>query len=213
MPRRYTLGKRADDQAATRARIVSAAVELCRTGGLGAVTVNAVAATADVAPGTVRNHFTPIGALHDALGAAILDEIGMPGPAIFTGLASTPDRLRRLTTELDAFFRRSEGWWQVYSGDRSATASGFWSLAEARFERSMTELVAVAIEPTTADPAALAVASMLLSGRTHYELRGRGLSADAAFAAVIELLVPWLEDRGRGTMDGDGRPPQSRRRA
>ena len=212
MPRRYTLGRRADDQAATRARIVAAAVELCRKGGVAAVTVNAIAAAADVAPGTVRNHFTPIGALHDALGDAILEEIGVPGPAVLDGVASTADRLRRLAAELDAFFRRSEGWWQVYSGDRSGAGADFWSLAEARFERSMTELVAIAIEPTTADPTAIAVASMLLSGRAHYDLRGRGLSSDAAFAAVIDVLIPWLEGRGRGTMDVDGRSARPRRR-
>lgn len=75
----------------------------------------------------------------------------------------------------------------------------------------MTELVTIAIEPTTTDPAAVAVASMLLSGRTHYELRARGRSSDEAFGVVVDLLVPWLEERGRGTMGGDGRATRPRR--
>src|SRR5438552_11091889 len=117
MPRPYTLGRRANVKADTRARIVSAAGAIIRDRGLAAASNLAVAKAADVAPGTIRNHFSEPSQLVTAVLEEVLAELRPPSPAIFDGLDGLDglgERVRRLATELAAFYERSETWWRVY---------------------------------------------------------------------------------------------------
>lgn len=120
MPRTYRLGRRAETKAETRDRIVAATLRLYRDVGVAGATVPAVARAADVAPGTVRNHFPGPADLADAAAEAILADTGMPDATIFDGLIGLADRVERLLAEVSAFFERSTGWWEVREADRSA---------------------------------------------------------------------------------------------
>src|ERR1044072_3032493 len=114
MPRSYNLGRRAAPKADTRARIVAAALRIYRDRGLAAASNLAVARAADVAPGTVRNHFPDEQDLADAVFEAMLVELRVPTRTTLDGADGLRDRLERLARELAAFYERSEPWWRAY---------------------------------------------------------------------------------------------------
>ena len=86
MPRKYELGKRAVQQADTHRRIVDAALELYQESGIATTTMLDVARRADVAPGTVANHFGSVDALAQEATARILADLRMPAPDLFAGV-------------------------------------------------------------------------------------------------------------------------------
>lgn len=194
MPRRYTLGKRAEQQAATRARIVVAALALIRDGGLRAAGIPAVAAAADVAPATVRNHFPGPGDLADAVADAVVAEIQPPGVEMFAGLASVTERVERLARELAAFFERSGSWWDVQQADPDLAAA--WAGRSAQFSAYLADLAAAAVAPLGDDRAAAVVTSMVAGPPLYFALREQGLSSDEAVAVGLGVVLPWLEGRG-----------------
>ena len=57
MPRRYTLGKRAEARAETRRRILDAAAAVFSNKGYHGATISEIAEEADVAAGTIYNYF------------------------------------------------------------------------------------------------------------------------------------------------------------
>jgi AcrR family transcriptional regulator len=57
VPRSYSMGRRTQAVTATRQRILDAALALYQEQGIAAATMQDVARRADVAPGTVANHF------------------------------------------------------------------------------------------------------------------------------------------------------------
>ena len=204
MPRRYTLGRRADDQAATRARIVAASLAIYRDRGPSAATTPVIAREADVSPGTVRNHFPHRGDLDRAVADAILEEIDLPGPAIFDGLGSVVERVERLARELASFSVRSEAWWYVRQSDPGLIAA--WAGHEQRYEEHLTMLVTMAVGPDEADPSVAAVVRTIVGSPMFYALRGAGLTADDAVAVEMAVVIPWL--RSRETAHRPADPPR-----
>jgi len=198
VPRRYTLGKRADQHAATRARIVAATLDIYRRDGFGAASTAAVAAAADVAPGTVRNHFpTPVD-LAAAAAQSILSDNGMPDEATFADLATPADRVARLAVDLAGFFERTASWWGVIQRDRALAAA--WSSLEARYYEDLGRLAAAALSSDCrdADPTTVATVVNVVGGPLYFALRGAGLSSDNAVDLECSLLLPWLETRHSG---------------
>ena len=193
MPRRYVLAKRADEMAATRDRIVGAAMRLYRDRGFAAATVPAIAREADVAPATVRNHFPDHAELASAVAAAILVEMRVPGPEVFDGLESIAARITRLASEVAAFMVRSEAWWPVYTGDPGLRE--VWAGEEASYDRRQEALVRAALGPLADDEAAVAIAIIGVGPQLFYALRARGLSPEASVDVATSLVVPWLEAR------------------
>jgi len=193
MPRPYSLGKRETPKAETRARIVAAAVRLYLDRGLAGASTLAVAREADVAPGTVRNHFPN----RDDLSAAVLDqvlvELSPPSPDIFDGLTSVADRVRRLATELAAFYERSEPWWRAYQREPELISA--WTSGVDRYYRDTETLMRAALGPLGTDETAAAVVAAVIGPPTYFGLRARGLSAADAVEVTVALTVPWLEAR------------------
>jgi AcrR family transcriptional regulator len=192
VPRTYTLGKRAQAQAETRDRIVAATLRLYREVGVAGATVPAVARAADVAPGTVRNHFPGPTDLADAAAAAILAEAGMPDASIFDGLTGVAERVERLLVEVSDFMERSTGWWEVREADRAA--GNAWEVAEAGYQVRITDLIRVAVEPLGDDPTAVAVIDAVLV-HVYFSVRATGGSPQEAIEVERRFLVPWLEAR------------------
>jgi AcrR family transcriptional regulator len=179
----------------TRASIVRATVELIRTGGLSAASVPAIAAAADVAPATVRNHFPEQPELLTEVGDMILEDLALPGAEIFDGLDSTVDRLVRLAHELVAFYGRGQSWWFIFTGD-AAMAPAFERSA-ASYEERFDGLVRAALGGMADDPVAVAMVASVIGPPLHYALISRGLPPDEVVAASLDLLVPWLSARER----------------
>jgi AcrR family transcriptional regulator len=195
MTRAYRLGKRAESQAETRARIVSAALDLYAERGMSATSMLAVARAADVAPGTVRHHFADPTALAVAAGEAVLDRLALPDAAPFAGMRSTRARMERLARELAAFSDRGEVWWFVMQ--RDAELATAWSTLTDWYDARLRTLIQAALGPLAEDERSEAVVAAVIGPPTFYALKGRGFTSAEAAAIGVELAVPWLERRER----------------
>jgi len=106
-PRAYSMQRRAEQVARTRARIVDAGVDVFARRGARGMTMTEVADLADVATATVTNHFATPESLLQAIVEHVLAEIEIPDRSIFAGSRSAPTRLRALTAAMFAFYERS----------------------------------------------------------------------------------------------------------
>jgi AcrR family transcriptional regulator len=193
MPRPYRLGRRADQQADTRRRILAAALDLYRAGGYAAATTRAVAKAADVAPATVRNHFrTPL-ALAAAAGEQVLHDLRPPDPSILDGLTTVAQRIERLTSELVAFFDRGQPWWFVLQRDPELSQA--WTGVAQAYEQGFIRLLRATLGPLADDPVVMAVTGNAVGPALHYALRGAGVSSADAVDAQRSVIIPWLERR------------------
>ena len=192
MPRRYSLGKRATQQAETRQRIIDAALALYEEQGVSATTMLDVARRADVAPGTVANHFGSAEALATEATARILADLQMPGPELFDGVDLPADRIRLLAHEIGAFFARSYSWYRVREREPGVQA---WADAEARFAAELDTLVRAALGPQAGDAEAVAVVSAVLGTYVLGTLEGMVGNAETAADLVADLLTTWLATR------------------
>ena len=193
MPRRYRLGKRSAQVEATHQRILDAASEAYQALGVSGTSVAEVARRADVASGTVLNHFGSAGGLASAVVERIVASIQLPDPAAFATNEPIGTRIRRLTIELFAFYDRSESWWRVYSRESGGVPA--WAEAEANFYAGFDRLIRPALGAAAEDPAVMAVTSLLLGGDAYGGLRSRGVGSTEAAEIVADLLGPWLERR------------------
>lgn len=193
MPRPYDLGRRAAPKADTRARIISAALEIYRDRGLAGASNLAIARGADVAPATVRNHFPEPDALARAVFEAMLTELRIPSPAIFDGLPSLGARVERLAKELAAFYERSQPWWRVY--EREPELIRAWAGGVDQYYADVEDLMRIALGELGSDERSVAVVASVIGPPTFFALKGRGLRADEAVGLTLELVVPWLERR------------------
>jgi AcrR family transcriptional regulator len=193
--RPYRLRQRAEQQAATRQRIVAAARDLYLERGMAATSMTAVATAADVAPNTVRNHFGSQEELAVAVGEAVLAEVGLPEPASFEAEPSLEARLTRLADELAALSARGQGWWDAMQ--REPALGAIWQSLERAYDERLQVLIRAALGPLADDPEAVAVVATLIGPAAFYGLQQRGLSAEAATRIALELAIPWLEARPR----------------
>ena len=193
MPRSYRLGRRADDMADTRSRIIAAALEIFRDRGLAGASNLAVAKAADVAPATVRNHFPGSADLAGAVFEALLVELRIPTASIFDGVDGLEGRIERLAHELAAFYERSEPWWRAY--EREPELIKAWGGGVDRYYADIERLMRTALGPLGDDDQAVAVIASVIGPPTFFALRGRGLSSEDAVRLTTQLVVPWLEAR------------------
>ncbi len=193
LPRKYELGKRAAQQADTRRRIIAAALELYQERGVSATTMLDIARRADVAPGTVANHFGSAAALATVVTGEILGELRMPSPERFEGVVGLRDRVDLLVRELSAFFNRSEALYRA--SQRESPGVSFWADAEARYYRQLDTVVRAALGPLSSDGDAVAVVMTVLDRWVVGSLQESGRTSEEAMSLVSDLLATWLETR------------------
>ncbi|HLQ56258.1 MAG TPA: helix-turn-helix domain-containing protein [Streptosporangiaceae bacterium] len=121
--RSYRMGKRAEDVAATRRRIVEAAVHLHGTVGPAATTVSALADQAGVTRLTVYRHFPDDLALFAACSAHWASGQVMPDPQAWRRIADPEQRLRAGLSDLYRFYRAAEPMLTNVRRDRAAVPS------------------------------------------------------------------------------------------
>ena len=193
MPRKYELGKRAQQQAETRRRIIAAALELYQERGVSATTMLDIARRADVAPGTVANHFGSATALATEVTGEILGELRMPTLDIFDGVVGLRDRVDLLVREMSAFFDRSDPWYRA--SQREGPGVSFWADAEARYYLQLDALVRTALGPLSSDEDAVAVVVTVFGRWVIGSLQEAGRTSEEAVTLVSDMLVSWLETR------------------
>ena len=195
MPRNYSLGRRAVQVADTRRRIVDSALELYQEQGVSATTMQDVARRADVAPGTVANHFGSAEALAAEVTARILADLRMPTAELFDGVPDLADRIHRLVYEMGRFFIRSESWYRVQQREPSAP---FWADAYARYYADLDVLIRAALGPLAADADAVAVVNAMLGTWVLGAMQTTGRSTEAAAELLSDVLTTWLATRHPG---------------
>jgi AcrR family transcriptional regulator len=192
VPRRYSLGKRGDAKADTRARIVAATLRLYREVGVAGASVPAIARAADVAPATIRNHFPGSNDLAEAAADAVLTALEMPDESIFEGASNPTERVRCLAEEMGAFSERGAKWWEIRERDPDLAQA--WTAPEVRYRERLERLVRVAVAPHDDDAAVVAVVRTAVEP-LYYALRAAGSSSDEAVAVILSMVLPWLDQR------------------
>jgi AcrR family transcriptional regulator len=189
-PRKYTLGKRKIAVAETRQRIIDAAVALYQEKGISNTSMQDVARKADVAPGTVLNHFPVPDDLVAAVVIHLTAVLEVPKEEIFAGLHTVEQRVAKLVRELAAFYERSDPWYRIHERDKhqvKALAEG-----EASFRDTVDNQVRMALGHLSTDDRTVAIVTALINPGVLGVLRGRGLSMEAAADVVVDLLLLWL---------------------
>ena len=82
-----------------------------------------VARRADVAPGTVANHYGSADALATEVTTRILADLRMPTLDLFDGVERCPTGQSALH-EISAYFERGDPWWRVSQRDRGGPGVG-----------------------------------------------------------------------------------------
>lgn len=106
--RKYEQKRRAEQQAETRQRIVEAMVALHREVGPARTTISAIAERAGVERLTVYRHFADELAMFQACSAHFETEVAPPDPAVWTGVAEPPGRLRTALLAFYGYYRQAE---------------------------------------------------------------------------------------------------------
>ena len=106
--RRYEKKARAAQEAATRLRIVEAAVELHGTVGPAHTTISAIAERAGVRRATVYRHFPDERSLFLGCSGHWRDQNPLPDPASWAGVADPAERLETALDALYAWYERVE---------------------------------------------------------------------------------------------------------
>lgn len=200
MPRRYKLGQRADQMAITRARIVQAAVELYTERGISATTMKDIAERADVAPGTVANHFSTREDLDRAIVERAVADMASPDPSIFEGCATLAERLAVICREAGVFLERAAPWYRMWL--REPMLGGPWDEAGAAAGARWDALFRATLGPLADDVEAMVVLRASMTPG-YYDAVRSGVGTGHATARSTEetaeliaaVLTAWLEPR------------------
>ena len=193
-PRTYVQDRRATSAAATKRRILDAAAELYRAHGVAATSIQAIAERADVARGTVINHFGSAEGILEALLDEAVAEIRFPDARILEGAATDEARIRQFVDGMFQFFVRSQDWWAVFVADRELPAV---RAREQAYWDEVGRLHAATFGNLAADPVVGAAVRAFVDYGPLYALLGAGLSLDDSIEVVGDALVA-IVDRRRG---------------
>jgi len=195
VPRSYQLGRRARSVAATHDRIIEAALALYQEQGVSATTMLDVARRADVAPGTVANHFGSAESLATAVGDRVLQDLDMPTSSILDGVDDQVERVRIVCRSLAAFYVRSEPWWRVSQREPGGSIP-VWAEAERRYAAAFEALVRAMIGPPGSDDAEqLLVTTSLLDPHLFGSILIAGRTPEAGADLVADVVNAWLATR------------------
>jgi len=201
MPRRYRLGRRAEQMASTRARIIQAAIDLYTDRGISATSMQEVARRADVAPGTIANHFPTRDDLDEAIVERALAEMPAPDLSIYDGRETIAARIGRLSRETGIFLDRAAPWYRMWL--REPMVTGPWAEAGAAAGARWDALFRAALGPLADDMDAMAVLRAVMQPTFFDALRSDSRSTDQVADLVAATITPWLEStaavRGRAS--------------
>jgi AcrR family transcriptional regulator len=184
MSRTYRLGKRAEAAAATRKKIVDAAMQLHRSVGPRATTVAEIARIAGVERLTVYNHFPEDRDLVTAAQSQWLSLHPQPDPYVWAGIDNPTERLRAALLALYGWYEATEPMTRNVLADGPALPSFAGVLGGmAANEREVLDFLAAGWQPT---PWAMATIRTGVAFPTWDRLcKAGGLASDEAVALVI----------------------------
>ena len=189
MARAYRQLRRGESAEETRRRIVQATFDLHREQGIAATTMKQIAERAGVSVGSVYHHFPTYDDAINACGAHAFSAYPIPTSAIFEGVETRAERVRRLARELFRLFAGVRAFGSVIADqERLPVLKPFVALEhETR--------LALATAAVGGDEEAGRTLAGLLDSGAHDAFARLGLSPDAAAARVAEVANAWLDTR------------------
>jgi AcrR family transcriptional regulator len=193
MPRRYELRERAIQMRATRERIVDAAIELYEEVGISRTTMRQVGLRADVAPGTLRNHFPTRLALEEAMIERLTADGPLPEPSIFEGVDALERRVELLLRAAGAFFEGAGRLYRMWQ--REPMLRSPWTEAGAAYGARWEELQRLALGPLSEDRDVRTLFRAVLDPPFFTAIARDGRTSEEAGAFVATVITPWLRER------------------
>lgn len=188
-PRQYRMTARAVSAAATRDRIVDAAMALQAERGALGTGWDDIAARAHVSTATVYRHFPSLDELIPACAETVFHIAGLPTPEqaerIFDGLDDPMARLERLIRGTCDCYSKSEGW--LHAARRESDLIPAMQRAVDVQERSIEALARAAVGRSVGKRT-LQVVVALIDFPFWKSLKVAGLSDRAATDAVVDLV-------------------------
>jgi AcrR family transcriptional regulator len=178
---------------ATRDRIVEAAIELSSERGISALTMRQVRLRADVAPGTLRNHFSSRDDLERAMVERLTAEAPLPDRSIYDGATTLEDRLERIIRATGRFLDQAARLYRMWL--REPMVGPIWAEVGSRYGARWDELWRVALGPLARDEAAMTILRATGEMAFFGDVRAGRRTADEASALIAELIVPWFGAR------------------
>lgn len=194
MARKYTLKKRAKDQAETRQRIIDAAVELHGTLGPAQTSISAIAKRAGVQRATVYDHFPDERSIFEACTSHYLTEHPPPDPTHWRNIQDPIRRLRTALAEIYTYHRRTEPMMTLSYRDAELKPV-MWEVeatqAQARhWEQIARDLIESWSEPGKKQGLLIAAIRHALDFQTWRSLvRHQGLDDTAAIELMVNLVL------------------------
>ena len=205
MPRAYRLGERAAAMDATRSRVLDAAIELFIERGVSVTTMREIGDRADVAPGTLRNHFASREELEAAVVQRLVAEAPLPERSVFDGSDGIEARLRILFRVGGTFFDQASRLYRMWL--REPMVNGPWLDAGLRFGARWDELMRLALGPLADDEPSMTVLRAVLHPRFYEGIAGGTRSTGETADLVAEVVAPWFAARAASRV----RPPRAPR--
>lgn len=201
-PRRYSMERRRDAVAATRARILEAAMALHASHGVRLTGWDQIAERAGVSPATVYRHFPTLEDLVPGCARMVFDIIRAPSVTEartqFAHLPSTATRLEHVARESCHCYRRGEGWLHAAHRERDFVPALDQALAV--IQDTLHVLVDAAAE-TPLDPSGHAALFVLLDFPFWKALLDSGLSYDEVEDTVVAHVHAELNRLGTTTKE------------
>jgi AcrR family transcriptional regulator len=200
MGRTYRLRRRADEQAATRQRIIDATITLHQERGDAGTTISAIADRAGVGRVTVYRHFPDERALLSACTGHYLAQNPPPNPEAWRDIADPDARLRAALGEMYAWYGRTERMWA--RAEEDAPTNPVLAELLAPFEALLAHIRNLLMEGrTTVDDAtrpimAAAIGHAVAFGTWRSLVRIQGLGDAVAVALMAHLVAGAPEAQG-----------------
>jgi AcrR family transcriptional regulator len=179
---------------ATRSRILQAAIALYAERGISATTMREIGERADVAPGTLRNHFPSREALDEAMIEQLREEGPLPTEAIYDGAATTEERLRRILIAAGRFYLGAARLYRMWV--REPMLTGPWRKAGTEYGERWGILMRLALGPSAEDADARAVLRAVLHPEFLGQLAADTRTIEEVADLVTAMLSAWLATRG-----------------
>jgi TetR/AcrR family transcriptional regulator len=193
MPRPYRLGERAAQMAATRDRIVEAAIDLYTEVGISAATLGDIGRRADVAPGTFRKHFPSREDLERAVMERLVAEAPLPDSSIFDGAGTIEERLARVIAAGGAFMDGARRLYRMWL--REPLLSPAWLERGAEYGQRWDLLMRTALGPLADDDEAVAVLRGVLDPEFFDRVAAGRRSTPETAALITAVIAPWFASR------------------
>jgi AcrR family transcriptional regulator len=195
MPRPYRLGERATQIQATRDRIVEAAIALYSEVGISAATMRAIGDRADVAPGTLRSHFSSREDLDRTMIERLTGDLVLPELSIFDGAATLEERLRRVIRAGGVFMDRGRRLYGMWLREPMLTEP--WVSKGVEYGERWDALMRTALGPLADDEDALAVLRAVIQPSFFDGLGAGNRTTEEIADLAAAVVIPWFAVRAR----------------